>query len=342
MAVALSRHLLHLVTSLTIPWKPISINLDFLQPDFCWTPSKPKPLATLFPPTPTPTPWPVRRLWGYAHRLLQYFSSRCYCRWMGVSFSNQIVPLPFGLLLKWSDGTRVEECLTMQAMRQAGLPVPKIICYGEHPNYPHAPVSILMTRMPGTVLYEELWEWFEPSEKACILSELKAYLDTMRSWQRPSARDVHKDQPICSIIGTSIRSVRVPGSRVGPCRDEQEFNKMMIDPAGSPRVRLSPTYGQDVARVATLHEKRHNIVFQHGDLNQYNILVTYDGHLSAIIDWESAAWYPDYWDFTTACMFQRPGWFWYDIMMELSEGRYVEELDGERGLRNLTCNAIGW
>ena len=336
------RHLLHFVAPVTVLWKPTNINFDFLQPDFCWKPSKLKPLAKSLPPIPKPTPLLIRRFWGYVHRFLQHFSSRYYCWWTGTQFSNQIVPLPFGLLLKWSDGTRIEECLATQAMRQAGLPVPKVLCYGEHPNYPHAPVSILMTRMPGTVLYEELWEWFEPAEKATIISDLKLYLDTMRSWRRPSTLDTHEDQRICSIIGTNVRSVRVPGLRIGPCRDEKEFNKTMIEPAGNPRVRLLDTYQRDVARASRLHEKQHNIIFQHGDLNQYNILVTYDGHLSAIIDWESAAWYPEYWDFTTACMFQRPGWFWYDIMMELSEGRYVEELDGERGLRNLTCHAIGW
>jgi hypothetical protein len=44
--------------------------------------------------------------------------------------------------------------LTMQAGRRAGFPVPRVICYGEHPDCPHAPVSILMTRAPGMNLVE--------------------------------------------------------------------------------------------------------------------------------------------------------------------------------------------
>ena len=199
-----------------------------------------------------------------------------------------------------------------------------------------------MTRMPGTELYEELWDWFEPEEKETIISEFKTCMDVVRSWPRPLHGIVGQNQRICYIVGTSLRSVRVPSSRIGPCRDEEEFNKTLIDPAGTSHAKAFPNYERDLARAAKLHEKQHKIVFSHGDLSPCNILVTHDGHLSAILDWESAGWYPEYWDFTTACMFQRPRWFWYDIMAELSEGKYLEELDGERALRNLTCDAIGW
>ena len=120
------KHLLHLVAPVSVLWKPVNINLEFLQPDFCWKPSKIKPLSISFPSVPKPTPRLIRRFWGYFHRLLQYFSSQYYCRWMDIQFNNQIIPLPFRLVLKWSNGTRVEECLVTQAMRHAGVPVPPI------------------------------------------------------------------------------------------------------------------------------------------------------------------------------------------------------------------------
>ena len=260
---------------------------------------------------------------------------------MGIQFNNQVIPLPFGLLLKWSDGTKLEECLATQAMRAAGLPVPKIICYGEHPDCPHAPVSILMTRMSGVELHRELWEWFEPEEQAAIISELKTCMDVVRSWQRPSAEE-QGDQRICSIIGTSIRSARVPRLHIGPCQNETEFNKLLMAPAGLPHVKLFKNYEQNSAKAAVLHTKQHKILFAHGDLNPWNILVTYDGHLSAVLDWESAGWYPEYWDYTTPCIFQRPGAFWYEIIMTISQGQYLEELDGEKAVRDLTCDGIGF
>ena len=336
------KYLIHAAATSAALWKPINLSLDFLQPEFCWKPSKLKPLAVSFPPIPKPTPWLIRRFWGYVHKLLKHFSYQYYCRWMGIQFCNQVIPLPFGLLLKWSDGTRVEECLATQAMRQAGLPVPRIICYGEHTDSAHAPVSILMTRMPGTDLYRELWEWFEPEEQAMIISELKVYMDAVRSWQKPSDGMDNGDQRICSVTGTNIRSARIPRLRIGPCRDEKEFNDTMMGPARLPHVKLFPDYEQDMAKATRLHQKQHKIVFSHGDFNPWNILVTYDGHLSAILDWESAGWYPEYWDYTTACLFQRPGAFWYEIILELSQGRYLEELEGDKAVRDLTCDGIGF
>ena len=54
--------------------------------------------------------------------------------WVGITYDNQIAQLPFGLILKWFDGTRVEEVLARQVARAAGFPVPKVNCYGEHPD----------------------------------------------------------------------------------------------------------------------------------------------------------------------------------------------------------------
>lgn len=101
--------------------------------------------------------------------------------WVGIPFDNQIVPLPFGLLLKWSDGTRLEEVLAMRVARVAGFPVLKVLCYGEYLDTTHAPVSILMIRLPGQCLGEAYVEMTDEERKQ-ILSELKCYLDCMRKW----------------------------------------------------------------------------------------------------------------------------------------------------------------
>jgi aminoglycoside phosphotransferase (APT) family kinase protein len=39
----------------------------------------------------------------------------------------------------------------------------------------------------------------------------------------------------------------------------------------------------------------HGIVFAHGDLHPGNILI-HDGRVAAILDWEMAGWYPEYWE----------------------------------------------
>lgn len=42
------------------------------------------------------------------------------------------------------------------------------------------------------------------------------------------------------------------------------------------------------------------LVFTHGDLSRLNILARGDD-IVGIIDWETAGWYPSYWEYTTAC-----------------------------------------
>lgn len=72
----------------------------------------------------------------------------------------------------------------MQVARRAGFPVPRVICYGEHPDTPHAPVSILMTRIPGREL-GQAYETLSSEDRKAILQELKSYLEVMRGWSNP-------------------------------------------------------------------------------------------------------------------------------------------------------------
>ena len=44
---------------------------------------------------------------------------------------------------------------------------------------------------------------------------------------------------------------------------------------------------------------KHAIVFTHGFLAFRNIIVK-DSRFKAIIDWEMAGWYPEYWEFAKA------------------------------------------
>lgn len=261
--------------------------------------------------------------------------SMLYCRWCGISFSNQISQLPFGLVLKQSDGTRIEEVLAMEAARRAGIPVPRVICYGEHPDMPHAPVSILMTRLPGHEL-REVYESLTQTEKDTVLFEMKAYLSSMRKWKSPWG-----EHRICSSSGTSIRSVRVPFTSMGPFETEQDMNDYLLYPRGFDMYDNDDDFPALKKRVDKLFENKHNIVYTHGDLKHHNILV-HEGHVSGFIDWESAGWYPEYWEFTTALRFQPEDFWWYDFVLRLSDHKYLVYKDAERALTNLTCDWYAW
>jgi len=286
------------------------------------------------PPTPKPTRRITRLLWGYVHYTLVILSYK-YCCWTGQKFDNQIIHLPFGLLLKWSDGTRVEEVLAMQVARAAGLPVPRVICYGEHPDAPNRPISILMTRMPGREL-SEVYKMLEPEERGTISSELKTYIDVMRSWPNPWGAN-----RICSVSGAAIRSIRVPRHSIGPYENEQEFNKYLISVARAGGFKSPSEYEEALATAKEMQSIPHRVVFTHGDLLHHNILV-HNGHVSAILDWEAAGWLPEYWEFTTAWRFMRPGSWWHDFVRDLGVGSYLKEFECEKALAALTSCSYYW
>ncbi|OJJ51439.1 hypothetical protein ASPZODRAFT_57156 [Penicilliopsis zonata CBS 506.65] len=310
--------------------------LRCLLPDFTWPDNNnARPLMkTQIPPTPRPTPPRLRRLWGFLHTYLRRFS-QTYCGWAGIAYDNQIAQLPFGLILKWSDGTRLEEVLAMQVARRAGFPVPRVICYGEHPDTPHAPVSILMTRVPGQEL-GQVYETLSNEDQKSVLQELKVYLDVMRGWPHPWGGD-----RICSLLGTAVRSVRVPNHYAGPFEGEEEFNDYLIEPSWSGGFPSETAY-QDALQLARgMRKLSHPIVFTHGDLKPHNIMVK-GGRITGFLDWESAGWYPDYWDFTTALRFTLEDFWWYSFMLELGGDMYLTELKFDRALNSLTCDSYCW
>lgn len=292
------------------------------------------PFPPCIPPAPTLLPRVVRRVFGFFHPYLLSFSIN-YCRWVGIGFNNQIAQLPFGLVLKWSDGTRLEEVRAMMAMRSAGFPVPKVISYGEHPDTPHAPVSILMTRIPGKDL-GDIYEQLKEDEREAIFSELQCMLGVMRKWPNPWGKD-----RICSIAGTSIRSVRVPNHSIKPCESESELNDQLRYTASDHSFASREEFEEKLACAKRMDSMHHDIVFTHGDLKHHNIMV-HDGHISGFIDWESAGWYPDYWEFTTAMRFCPKDFWWYDFVSRLGGAKYMAEMECERALTALTVDSYAW
>lgn len=223
----------------------------------------------------------------------------------------------------------------MQVARRAGFPVPRVICYGEHPDAPHAPVSILMTRVPGKEL-GQVYETLNIEDRKSILQELKGYLEVMRGWSNPWGGN-----RICSLLGTAIRSVRVPNHLIGPFESEEEFNQYLIEPAWSGGFGSDLAYNQALDVAGGIEKIPHRILFTHGDLKHHNIMVS-GGRITGFLDWESAGWYPEYWDFTTALRFAREDFWWYHFVIDLGGGEYLAELKCEHALTSLTSSSYYW
>lgn len=82
-----------------------------------------------------------------------------------------------------------------------------------------------------------------------------------------------------------------------------------------------------------VHRGGHEIVFTHGDLNLRNVMVK-DGKLSGVVDWATAGWYPEYWDYTKGHFVTKMHWRWLKMLDKVFEelGDYREELATEKKL----------
>lgn len=88
-----------------------------------------------------------------------------------------------------------------------------------------------------------------------------------------------------------------------------------------------------------LRRQRYTTKLTHGDFKAHNILVSDGGHLAGLLDWESGGWYPEYREFTTAMRFGKDSW-WYQVASWMGGNQYLEELEADEALNNLTVDCI--
>ena len=193
-----------------------------------------------------------------------------------------------------------------------------------------------MTRLPGWPL-DSLGNQFIVEEEETWFNDLGKCLHAMRKWKNP-----FEDKQICSAIGTSILTQRVPGHAMGPFKAEQELHEYLLSPASCHGFKSLEEYQKTITQARRIINIPHHVVFTHGDLKAHNILVDENYCLSGFLDWECAGWCPEYWDFTTAMRFGTDSW-WYKAMSILGGDHYMTELECDRALNNLTVDSyIGW
>jgi aminoglycoside phosphotransferase (APT) family kinase protein len=209
-------------------------------------------------------------------------------------------------------GTRVSllEAETMKFIAaNSRVPVPRV--FAAFSEIETKMNFIVMEFVPGRTL-EALLPTLSAEEKVEINIQVKNAIDELRKLQAPNYIGGVNRQPLNNAI------FWVPDhdpAISGPFATEAEMNEGMLQHLE----QLTPAaYVQFVRGMMNSTLCGHRTVLTHGDLQPKNIMVNrISGHKDNngrleihLIDWESAAWYPEYWEFcssTFGCRF-RPEW----------------------------------
>ncbi|KAK7688268.1 hypothetical protein QCA50_008638 [Cerrena zonata] len=187
------------------------------------------------------------------------------------------------------------------------IPVPTVLDVVPHIKG----AAMIMTTLPG-----------DTAGLALHSGELsrEVFEDTMRDWlSQLRALPIPSDGAVSSYTGGQLKSLRVRDERFGPFPTISAFHEYIG--VGPPPIHtlLQKSY-----------TKPHRIYFTHGDLHLHNIL-TRDGKLTGLLDWECAGWWPEYWEYTIAMYFHRMSSSWSGAFREIFPG-YEEELEAEMAI----------
>ncbi|EPE31261.1 Protein kinase-like (PK-like) [Glarea lozoyensis ATCC 20868] len=187
----------------------------------------------------------------------------------------------------------------MQFISQhTSIPVPKVYCAFTHKGITY----IVMEKIKGEMLGEN---WVKRSEasKVKILAQLRGMVKEMRAISPPQG------QGVSNVDGGVIYDARLmsDSSFHGPFESIHNFHRYLRQ-----AFEASPDHYPDVSELIALQDRSWPpAVMTHGDLSSLNILVR-DDTIVGIIDWETAGWYPTYWEYTTASQVNPWNSFWAD------------------------------
>jgi len=202
--------------------------------------------------------------------------------------NRTVVGMGPDLVVKYGDRVRLSEAEAMEYIaRNTDIPVPKVLKAFEQAGRTY----IYMTRISGQTLDSRL-DNLSDAQVERIVEQVAGYVTEMRNLGEND------------YIGSTTRGPctdyfwqyndQLP---TGPFDNEAQFNDLIISAYHD---RWGETRPKFHTFLRSLYRDNHRILFTHGDLAPRNIMVSDDGRITGIIDWEYAGWYPEYWEYVKA------------------------------------------
>lgn len=197
--------------------------------------------------------------------------------------------------------------------RHTSIPVPRV-----HDAFSARGETWLVMEYIDAPLLIRVWWNLSEHERLSSMQQLKGYIDQLRSLEPPEPGKVQ------AVDGTGCIDSRMASEPWGPFDTISDFHTFF----GHEYVREHyPKYHKSFEKTSG---RVYRTVFTHGDLGPHNILWK-DGKIAAIIDWETAGWLPEYWEYTRSYSgsLNTPSWW---KLYEQVMNPYPEELSVEQDL----------
>lgn len=220
---------------------------------------------------------------------------------LGNRSAVKVVALGPHFVVKYGKRLKLDEGRMMIFVRQCTqIPVPRVFAL----YHDSGQSFIVMERIHGQPLHE-VWQTLDNRKKEKIAEQMHNYLGQLRRVKSPGGYCSLGHQPMLDpIFSTSSHDCD------GPFKTEMELNDALIRKcrASDALKNKADFYQQVLPHVL----RGHPPVLTHGDIQKKNIMVRSGSAVEIVlIDWESAGWYPSYWEYANTIY---SGWFendWY-------------------------------
>ena len=151
--------------------------------------------------------------------------------------------------------------------------------------------QLAMSFVPGKRL-DSVWDSLGPAAKQRVCRDIWNLVAQIRTIPKPAPL---ADYFCCNVDGSASWDPLLGGSAhpAEPLRSDAAVRERIFDQYTKCN-GLSYADGKDLPSLLPRSDKS---VFTHGDIAPRNIMVDEDGRILALLDWESAGWYPDYWEY---------------------------------------------
>ncbi|KAJ6444994.1 phosphotransferase enzyme family domain-containing protein [Purpureocillium lavendulum] len=208
--------------------------------------------------------------------------------------------------------------------RRTSIPVPRItethLDASADPEDLKALGWIVMERMRGRSL-GDAWPAMTEGARERTLSQLKGFIEQLRRLDNP-----HQGR-ICSCSGGPAYDHRIDNVKTcGPFASVGEFHDFLVVPVKeSPR----PDWADRYRRVLSDNS---SVLFSHSDLSWENILVDEaSGDVTAVLDWEMAGFWPEWWEYRKALYGSRGQPWWREFLAKIMD-EYTAETEADEDL----------